>query len=88
MSLTVEKKSKYRHFVSGAQLEATDRAILSLIYQHAHDSGCVLDPRSKRDIPLSSIRQSFSKHKGTDELRESLERLSSVKVKHMAEAVR
>lgn len=69
-------------------LEASDRAILNLLYQNAHDSGRLLDPNAEWEIPLSSIRQSFSKHESSDRLRDSLNRLMSVKVNvvYMAEA--
>lgn len=61
-------------------LEASDRAILNLLYQHAHDSGRLLDPNAEWEIPLNVIRQSFSKHESSDRLRDSLNRLMSVKV--------
>ena len=61
-------------------LEASDRAILNLLYQHAHDSGRLLDPNAEWEIPLGVIRQSFSKHESSDRLRDSLNRLMSVKV--------
>jgi hypothetical protein len=69
-------------------LEASDRAILNLLYQHAHDSGRLLDPDAEWELPLSAIRQSFSKHESSDRLRHSLNRLMSVKVNvvYMAEA--
>ncbi len=61
-------------------LEASDRAIQNLLYQHAHDSGRLLEPNAEWEIPLSIVRQSISKHESTDRLRESLLRLMSVKV--------
>src|SRR5271165_1696940 len=89
MSLTVEQKTNYLGFPKPGELiemtgthalEASDRAILNLLYQHAHDSGRLLDPNSEWEIPLSAIRQSFSKHESSDRLRDSLNRLMSVKV--------
>lgn len=89
MSLTVEQKTNYQGFPEPGELiemtgthalEASDRAILNLLYQHAHDSGRLLDPNSEWEIPLSVIRQSFSKHESSDRLRDSLNRLMSVKV--------
>lgn len=69
-------------------LEASDRAILNLLYQHAHDSGKLLDPHAEWEVPLSVIRQSYSKHESSDRLRDSLNRLMSVKVNvaYVAEA--
>ena len=97
MSLTVEQKTNYQGFPKPGELiemtgthalEASDRAILNLLYQNAHDSGRLLDPNAEWEIPLSSIRQSFSKHESSDRLRDSLNRLMSVKVNvvYMAEA--
>jgi hypothetical protein len=61
-------------------LEASDRAILNLLYQHAHDTGKLLEESAEWEIPLSTIRQAFSKHESSDRLRDSLSRLMSVKV--------
>ncbi len=61
-------------------LEASDRAILNLLYQNAHDSGRLLDPNSEWEIPLATVRQAFSRHESSDRLRDSLTRLMSVKV--------
>lgn len=89
MSLTVEQKTNYQGFPKPGELiemtgthalEASDRAILNLLYQHAHDSGKLLDPHAEWEIPLGVIRQSFSKHESSDRLRDSLNRLMSVKV--------
>jgi hypothetical protein len=89
MSLTVHQKTNYDGFpkpgelieMTGThELEASDRAILNLLYQHAHDSGKLLDPSAEWEIPLSAIRQSYSKHESSDRLRDSLNRLMSVKV--------
>jgi len=61
-------------------LEASDRAILNLLYQHAHDSGKLLEENAEWEIPLATVSQSFSKHESADRLRDSLARLMSVKV--------
>lgn len=61
-------------------LEASDRAILNLLYQHAHDSGKLLEQNAEWEIPLATVRQAFSKHESSDRVRESLTRLMSVKV--------
>jgi hypothetical protein len=89
MSRTVEQKTNGLGFPKPGELiemtgthalEASDRAILNLLYQHAHDSGRLLDPSAEWEIPVATIRQSFSKHDSSDRLRESLNRLMSVKV--------
>lgn len=61
-------------------LEASDRAILNLLYQHAHDSGTLLEPNAEWEIPLATVRQSLSRHESSDRVRDSLMRLMSVKV--------
>src|ERR1017187_4623967 len=89
MSRTVEQKTNGLGFPKPGELiemtgthalEASDRAILNLLYQHAHDSGRLLDPSAEWEIPVATIRQSFSKHDSSDRLRQSLNRLMSVKV--------
>lgn len=61
-------------------LEASDRAILNLLYQNAHDSGKLLEENAEWEIPLATVRQAFSKHESSDRLRDSLSRLMTVKV--------
>ena len=89
MSRTVEQKTNGLGFPKPGELiemtgthalEASDRAILNLLYQHAHDSGRLLDPSAEWELPVAAIRQSFSKHDSSDRLRDSLNRLMSVKV--------
>ncbi|HEY6248988.1 MAG TPA: replication initiation protein [Candidatus Angelobacter sp.] len=88
-SRTVEQKTNYLGFPKPGELiemtgthalEASDRAILNLLYQHAHDSGRLLDPNAEWEVPLAIVRQAFSKHGSSDRLRDSLTRLMSVKV--------
>jgi hypothetical protein len=88
-SRTVEQKTNNLGFPKPGELiemtgthalEASDRAIQNLLYQHAHDSGRLLEPNAEWEIPLSTVRQAISKHESTDRLRESLLRLMSVKV--------
>lgn len=89
LSKTVEQKTNHLGFPKPGELiemtgthvlEASDRAILNLLYQHAHDSGKLLSPDAEWEIPLGTIRQAFSKHESSDRLRDSLTRLMSVKV--------
>lgn len=59
-------------------LEASDRAILNILYQHAHNSGRMTDPTAEWEIPLCEIRP--SSHQGNERLYESLQRLRRVEV--------
>ena len=89
LSRTVEQKTNRLGFPKPGELiemtgthvlEASDRAILNLLYQHAHDSGKLLEENAEWEIPLATVRQAFSKHESSDRLRDSLTRLMSVKV--------
>jgi hypothetical protein len=88
-SRTVQQKTNHLGFPKPGELiemtgthvlEASDRAILNLLYQHAHDSGKLLELDAEWEIPLATVRQAFSKHESSDRLRDSLTRLMSVKV--------
>jgi hypothetical protein len=61
-------------------LEASDRAILNLLYQHAHDSGRMGDINAEWSIPISSLRFAAS-HKGNERIADSLDRILSVRVR-------
>jgi hypothetical protein len=87
MSLTVEQKPNFSGFpkagelieITGASaLEASDRALLNLLYQHAHGSGRLAVPGATWEIPMATLR--VSAHESNDRLRESLERLLSIQV--------
>lgn len=88
MSLTLEQKTNTNGIPKAAELieitgahalEASDRAILNMLYQHAHDSGRLADPSASWELPITALRP--SKHNGTDRIRDSLARLLSVQVK-------
>ncbi len=88
MSLTIEQRSNYDGVPKAAELievtgasglEASDRAILNLLYQHAHDSGRLIEPGAEWEVPITALR--VSKHYGTDRIPESLGRLLSVQVR-------
>lgn len=65
--------------ITGAhELEASDRAILNLLYQHAHDSGRMGDRDAEWEIPMTALRA--SRHKGSERIRDSLDRLMGVVV--------
>jgi hypothetical protein len=89
VSRTVEQKTNLLGFPKPGELiemtgthalEASDRAILNLLYQHAHDSGRLLDPAAEWEMPLTSIRQAISKHESSDRLKDCLHRLMHVMV--------
>jgi hypothetical protein len=65
--------------ITGAhELEASDRAILNLLYQHAHDSGRMGETGAEWSIPLARLRP--SKHESNDRLLDSLKRILRVVV--------
>jgi hypothetical protein len=87
MSLTIEQrinldgvpKAAELIEISGAHaLEASDRAILNLLYEHAHKSGRLIEPGAKWELPMTSLL--VSEHESYDRLRDSLNRLMSVRV--------
>lgn len=98
LSRTVEQKTNSQGFPKPGELiemtgthvlEASDRAVLNLLYQHAHDSGKLLEENAEWEIPLATVRQAFSKHESSDRLRDTLNRLMTVKVNvaYVAESV-
>jgi hypothetical protein len=89
MSRTIDQKTNVLGFPKPGELiemtgthalEASDRAILNVLYQHAHDSGRLLDLNAEWEIPLAQVREAFSKHESSDRLRDSLDRLMRVVV--------
>lgn len=87
MSQTLVQKTNHSGFpkagelieITGAHaLGAADRAILNLLYQHAHDSGRLGDIDAEWELPMAAIRP--SKHESNDRLRDCLERLMRVVV--------
>ncbi len=80
MSQTVAQKTNHTGFpkagelieITGAHaLEASDRAILNLLYQHAHDSGRLTETDAEWELPMSALRPS-RQHKGNERVRDSL----------------
>jgi Initiator Replication protein len=66
--------------ITGAhELEASDRAILNVLYQHAHDSGRLGAPGSMFAVPVGLLRFSPD-HRGIGRLRDSLRRLLRIVV--------
>lgn len=63
--------------ITGAhELEAMDRAVLNLLYQHAHESGRLVDINATWELPMTALRP--SKHESNDRLRDGLDRLMRV----------
>jgi hypothetical protein len=76
-SLTVDQRSNFLGFpkpgemidmVGTHTLEASDRAIVNILYQHAHDSGKLAEVGAEWEIPLGIVRDAFSKHESSDRL--------------------
>jgi hypothetical protein len=65
--------------ITGAHaLEACDRAILNLLYQHAHDSGRMGEKDAEWEISLGRLRP--SRHESNDRITNCLDRLLKVVV--------
>jgi len=89
MSLTTSQKTNLTGFpkpselieITGAhQLEASDRAIQNMLFQHAHDSGRMTHPEAEWEITFADIRRHLSKHESNDRVRASLDKLMSIQV--------
>jgi hypothetical protein len=61
-------------------LEACERAMINVLYQHAHDSGRLGEAGAQWEIPLAVLREAYSRHENNGRLRDSLKRLMSVLV--------
>ena len=62
-----------------SELEAADRAILNLLFEHAHGSGKLTELGAVWELPITSFRT--SKHYGTERIRDSFERLLAIQVR-------
>jgi Initiator Replication protein len=87
-SMTLSQKTNHDGFpkagelieITGASgLKASDRAILNILYQHAHDSGRMGDPDAEWSVPLADLRFAAS-HNGNERVRDSLKRILRVVV--------
>jgi hypothetical protein len=87
MSRTVAQRSNADGFAKAGELiemtgledlEASQRAISTLLYQHAHDSGRITEPGAMFEIPMATVRQGLSKHESGDRLRASLVALARI----------
>lgn len=88
MSKTVEQQTNLDGFpkagelieiTSAHELETSDRAIMNILYQYAHDSGDIMKPGAEWEIAMSRLR--LSTHRGGGRIKDSLERLMRVLVK-------
>ena len=87
MAKTTEQKTNAVGFpkpgelieVTGAHdLEASDRAMLNVLYQFAHDAGNLIEQDAEWEMPLGRLRS--VKHKGNERVRDSLQRLMKTSV--------
>jgi hypothetical protein len=87
MSLTLDQKTNSNGFpkarelieITGtAALEASDRVVLNLLYQHAHDSGRFAEPDAAFEVSITDLLH--SSHVGTERVRETLTRLLAIQV--------
>jgi hypothetical protein len=90
MSRTIEQRSNFEGFPKAGELiemtgledlEASQRAISNLLYQHAHDTGRIAEAGAVFEIPMSTVRAALSKHESGDRLRASLTGLMRVVVR-------
>jgi hypothetical protein len=90
MSLTLEQRSNLDGYPKAGELiemtgledlEASQRAISNLLYQHAHESGRFTEPGAVFEIPMATLRTALSKHESGDRLRDSLTALMRVVVR-------
>jgi hypothetical protein len=88
-SLTVAQKTNLSGFpkpselieITGAhQLEAADRAIQNMLFQHAHDSGRMTAPDAEWELTFADVRRALSKHESNDRVRGSLDKLMNIQV--------
>ena len=87
MSLTIEQKTNADGFpkagelieITGtAALEASDRVVLNLLYQHAHNSGRFTELDAVFELPITELL--YSSHVGTERIRATLARLLAIQV--------
>lgn len=90
MSRTIEQRTNHDGFPKAGELiemtgledlEASQRAISNLLYQHAHETGRIADLGAVFEIPMGTLRTALSKHESGDRLRASLVGLMRVVVR-------
>jgi Initiator Replication protein, WH1/Initiator Rep protein, WH2 len=89
-SLTTRQQTNYDGFPKAAELieiegahalEASDRALMNSLLQHAHDSGRLTEADAEWEISFAHLRQAQSKHGSNDRIKESIRRIRRVEVK-------
>jgi hypothetical protein len=89
MALTISQKTNLSGYPKPAELieitgshllDAPDRAIQNMLFQHAHDSGRLTEPDAEWELKFSDIRKALSKHESNDAVRVSLDKLRRVEV--------
>jgi len=89
-SLTVKQQTNFSGFPKAAELieitgahalEASDRALMNTLFQHAHDSGRMAELDAEWEIGFAHLREAQSKHGSNDRIRESMRRIRRVEVK-------
>ena len=53
------KPGEFIEMTGTHMLEASDRAVFNLLYQHAHDSGRLLDPSAEWEMPLNTSARRY-----------------------------
>lgn len=90
VSLTIKQQTNFSGFPKAAELieiegahalEASDRALMNTLLQHAHDSGRLTEADAEWEISFSYLRQSQSRHGSNDRIKESIRRIRRVEVK-------
>jgi Initiator Replication protein len=90
MSRTLEQRTNLDGFPKAGELiemtgledlEASQRVVSNLLYQHAHESGRMAEPSAVFEIPMATLRVALSKHESGDRLRASLVGLMRVVVR-------
>jgi hypothetical protein len=89
-SLTIKQQTNHNGFPKAAELieiegayalEASDRALMNTLLQHAHDSGRLTEPDAEWEISFAHLRQSQSRHGSNDRIKESIRRIRRVEVR-------
>jgi hypothetical protein len=90
MSRTLEQRTNLDGYPKAGELiemtgledlEASQRAVSNLLYQHAHDSGRFNEIDAVFEIPMATLRAALSKHESGDRMRDSLIALMRVVVR-------
>jgi hypothetical protein len=89
-SLTLKQPTNFDGFPKAAELieienahalEASDRALMNTLLQHAHDSGRLTEPAAEWEISFAHLRQCQSRHESNDRIKESIRRIRKVEVR-------